>query len=190
MNVTDMTLEGFFLADYQRLRDENEELKAKLGEVVTVPDEYGCFDLKRTFDAVKVDVESSYRLSDPDYGYTSDMLEEALKMVGDKFWRWCTTKKSGKSYYSSWPISIEYHKFQYTLRFRETRCDITLVTDGQEGDTLYLIDNDAQGKDCLRHYQSADRLGFIKEIAMGIVKDNIREALPKLREKEAKAEEE
>lgn len=189
MNVTDMTLEGFFLADYQRLRDENEELKAKLGEVVIVPDEYGCFDLKRTFEAVEVDLDSAYRLYDPDYGYTSEMLENALNMNDGEFWKWCCTTRHGKSYWDSTPVMVKRHRFQYMLRFRETRSDVTLVTDGLNGKELYDI-TDRDGEDSIGCWQSADRLGHIKQVAMKLTRDNIKNALPKLREKEAKAEEE
>ena len=184
MNVTDMTLEGFFLADYQRLRNENEELKAKLGEVVTVPDEYGCFDLKRTFEAVEVDLDSSYKLYDQDYGYTSEMLEKALKMDNDEFWKWCCTTRHGKSYWDSTPVTVKRHRFQYTLRFRETRSDVTLVTDGLSGKELYDV-TDCDGEDSIGCWQSVDRLDYIKRIAMKLTRGNIEYALPRLREKEA-----
>ena len=40
MDVSGMTLEGFFLADYERMRKRVQELEKMLGE--RVPDEYGC----------------------------------------------------------------------------------------------------------------------------------------------------
>lgn len=188
MDINGMTLEGFFLADYERLRNENDELKAKLGEVSVTPEEYGCFDLRKPFDGIKLTVESSYRLKDSDYGYTSEMLEKALEMDDDEFWAWCLTLKRGRSYCSSYPIGFEQHRYQYTLRFRETRSDMTLVTDG-ENESILLVISDEEGEDCLNCWQSADRLDYVREQAVSLVKHRIKEAIPILREKEEKARE-
>lgn len=58
VNMEKLTLEGFFLMDYERMRNRVQELESQLGECV--PDGYGCFDLHNPFEAVKVSVDSPY----------------------------------------------------------------------------------------------------------------------------------
>lgn len=188
MDVTGMTLEGFFLADYERMRNRVQELEKQLGE--RVPDEYGCFDMHKTFDAVKVSVSNTYYLHYPEYGFTSGALENALSMTDDELWAWgCTERKNNNSWYSSYTaIMVEYHKFQYTLRFRETRTDQTLVTDGKEDSQLYRV-KEWEGEECLEVWQDVNRMEYIKTQALEFLREQIKASIPKLREKEAKADE-
>lgn len=188
MDTSNMTLEGFFLADYERMRKRVQELERQLGE--RVPDEYGCFDMHKTFDGVKVSVDSAYYLRYPEYGFTSDALENALTMTDDELWAWgCTERRSGKSWYNTYTaIRVEYHKFQYTLRFRETRIDHTLVTDGKENSELFRI-KEWEGEECLDVWQDVSRMDYIKRQALEYLRGEIRDSIPKLREKESKEQE-
>jgi hypothetical protein len=187
VNLENLTLEGFFLMDYERMRNRVQELEAKLGE--RVPAEYGCFDQHKTFDAVKVSVNNSYYLSYPEYGFTVGELENAITMTDDELWAWGCTKRKGTGYYSSYTaINVEYHKFQYTLRFRETRADQFLVTDGEDEAQLHKI-IEFMGEKCLDCWQDVERLDYIKAQALEFLRDAIKDNIPKLRGKEAKAEE-
>ena len=187
MDYSGMTLEGFFLADYERMRCQVRELERRLGE--RVPDEYGCFDLHKTFDAVKVSVNCAYNLSRPEYGFTSDALENALTMADDELWAWgCIERKHRERYYSPYTaIVVEYHKFQYALRFRETRTDQTLVTDGTDGSELYRIE-ELDGEECLDVWQDVSRMDYIKRQALEFLREGIKAGIPELREKEGKAD--
>lgn len=187
MDVSGMTLEGFFLADYERMRKRVQELEKMLGE--RVPDEYGCFDMHKTFSAVKVSIDNAYYLHYPEYGFTSGALENALNMTDDELWAWgCTERRNSSSRYSTYTaIRVEYHRFQYTLRFRETRIDHTLVTDGEDNSELFKI-NDWEGEECLGVWQDIDRLDYIKRQALEYLRGEIRDSIPKLREKETKAD--
>lgn len=188
VNVEKLTLEGFFLMDYERMRNRVQELESQLGE--RVPDEYGCFDLHNPFDAVKVSIDSPYQLSYPEYGFTSGALENALTMTDDELWAWgCAKRKHVDTWYSSYSaINIEYHKFQYSLRFRETRTDQVLVTDGTDEAQLHHI-KEWEGEECLNCWQDVERLDYIKAQALEYLRDEIKSNIPKLRDKEAKAEE-
>ena len=139
MDVGNMTLEGFFLADYQRLRERVRELE---DEVVRLSnDGYGCIDRHQACDAVKVSVARAYDIRNlTQHGMTLDQLREAHAMTDDDLYEWARKPHKNSSYGSTRPIDIEEHTYQYTLTFNETRGCHTYVTDGREGSRLVEID--------------------------------------------------
>lgn len=186
MNVSGMTLEGFFLADYERLRKENEELKAKLGEAT--PSGFGVFDLGHPTEMVKVSVPSYGNYMDKE-GITSDVLRQVASMDDSDLWEWARKEYESKStWYSALrPITVEYHKFQYTLRIVETRHDRTFVTDGKESDgdegRLFRV-KDWEGEECLEVWQDTSRLDYIKRQALEQLRYVIETAIPNVERRE------
>ena len=185
MNTIGMTLEGFFLADYERMRERIAELESEVKRLT--PDGYGCIDQHQTCDAVKVEVASTYTLKEMvRNGMELDQMRKARGMVNDDLWAWATKRYRSSSYGSmTQPIEVSYHKYQYTLTFNETRGCSTYVTDGQGGRELVEIDQmeddmvDNLGQWCREEY-----LDKLKLAALSELRDHLESAIMDLEKKE------
>lgn len=181
MNVSGMTLEGFFLADYERMRNRISELEKEVSRLT--PDGYGCFDLHETCDAVKVKAASTYDIKNmANNGMGIDELRRAYEMTDDDLLVWASQPYRSSSYGSrTWPISIDYHKYQYTLRFNETRGCHTYVTDGEGNSTLVEIDfMEDLMEDNLNNWCREEHLEKLKDAALAALRENIGRALKEL----------
>lgn len=179
------TLEGFFVDDYKRIREENERLRKENGELHGELEKakecngFGVFDLHKSTMMVKVNVVSGGTLTDRYEGITLESLREALGMDDNALWFWgMQSYKSTERWYSAlMPITIDYHTFQYTLRVIESRFDRTYVTDADKRyDDLYeAVEPD--GEDCLGEWVDAERDDEVKRIALGRLRKSIRYAI-------------
>ncbi len=179
------TIEGFFLHDYMRQREEIEALKSKVHELEEreAVGGYGCFDTHQVAKCVKVVTAGSY-----DYKrkgiLTEDEIERVLALGDDEFLDWCTqdhrTDGSTGFFDKLRPISVEEHTFQYTLRFVESRSDRTYVTDGTVNKVLVEL---PEGSEVDQWIDERHRDESV-ELAMDIARDNLRDALGRLREAE------
>lgn len=177
------TIEGFFLADYMRQREEIEDLRRRVEEYEGREEVsgYGCFDLHRVTACVRVNAASSYNYRREGM-FTAEEIEGILAMDGADFSEWCTQTryvKGSTSYYDKLtPISVEEHAFQYTLRFVESRSDKTLVTDGTANRTLIDLP-DGPVVDCWVPTEYADES---VKMAEDMARERLTEALSSLRE--------
>lgn len=181
MNVTGMTLEGFFLADYERMRTRISELEKEVSRLT--PDGYGCIDLHETCDAVKVKAASTYDVKNmAKNGMGLDELRKAHEMTDDDLLAWALQPYSSSSYGSKTrPISIDYHKYQYTLRFNETRGYHTYVTDGEGNSELIEIDlMEDLMEDNLNNWCRETHLGKLKKAALAVLRKNIELVIKEL----------
>lgn len=177
MDVREMTVEGFFLTDYVRLRQECEELKAKLGSVS--PSGCGVFDLGHPTDAFMM-TANVVPNDHEDYGLTIDDIVEASKMDDNALWTWscaCFMRKDGRrSAYR--PIRVEHRRFQYTLRIVETRHDWVFVTDGNNPYERNLIRLEAwEGEECLGVWQDESRFDYVKREALSMLRRYLDRAI-------------
>jgi len=185
MDVSGMTLEGFFLADYERMRERIAELEDEVKRLT--PDGYGCIDQHETCDAVKVEVASTYTLKEMvRNGMELDQMRKAHGMVNDDLWAWATKRYRASSYGSMcYPIEVSYHKYQYTLTFNETRGCNTYVTDGQGGRELVAIDlMEEDMVDNLDHWCRVEYLDKLKLAALSELRANLKSAIMDLEKKE------
>lgn len=185
MDVSGMTLEGFFLQDYERMRERIAELESEVKRLT--PDGYGCIDRHQTCDAVKVDVASAYTLKEmARNGMELDQMQKAHGMVNDDLWAWATKRYRSSSYGSmTQPIEVSYHKYQYTLTFNETRGCNTYVTDGQGGKELVAIDlMEDDMVDNLNQWCRMEYLDKLKLAALSELRDNLKSAIMGLEKKE------
>lgn len=185
MDVSGMTLEGFFLADYERMRERIAELESEVKRLT--PDGYGCIDRHQTCDAVKVEVVSAYTLKEmARNGMKLDQMRKARSMANDDLWAWATKHYRSSSYGSmTQPIEVSYHKYQYTLTFNETRGCNTYVTDGQGGRELVAIDlMEERMVDNLGQWCRMEYLDKLKLAALSELRDNLKSAIMDLEKKE------
>lgn len=174
MDVSGMTLEGFFLADYERMRTRISELEKEVSRLT--PDGYGCIDLHETCDAVKVKAASTYDIRNmANNGMGLDELRKAHEMTDDDLLVWASQPYRSSSYGNrTWPISIDYHKYQYTLRFNETRGCHTYVTDGEGDSELVEIDlMEDLMEDNLNKWCREEHLEKLKKAALAALRENI-----------------
>ena len=185
MNVSGMTLEGFFLADYERMRKQIAELESEVRRLT--PYGYGCVDQHQTCDAVKVEVASTYTLKEMvRNGMGLDQMRKAHAMDNDDLWAWATKRYRASSYGSMcYPIEVSYHKYQYTLTFNETRGCNTYVTDGQGGRELVAIDlMEEDMVDNLNQWCRVEYLDKLKVAALWELRDHLESAIMDLEKKE------
>ena len=181
MEVSGMTLEGFFLADYERMRTRITELEDEVKRLT--PDGYGCFDLHETCDAVKVTAAGYYDLKNMvNNGMELDEMRKAYAMDDDDLLAWAS-KPYRTSYYGSrmWPIEVSYHSYQYTLKFNETRGSHIYVTDGESGSDLIEIDYmEKLMEDNLDKWCREDHLENLKVVALSVLRSNIASLIKEL----------
>lgn len=185
MNTSGMTLEGFFLADYERMRTRISELEKEVSRLT--PDGYGCIDQHQTCDAVKVEVASTYMLKEMvRNGMELDQIRKAYGMDNDDLWAWATKRYRSSSYGGmTQPIEVSYHNYQYTLTFNETRGCNTYVTDGQGGGELVEIDlMEEHMVDNLNQWCREEYLDKLKLAALSELRGHLESAIMDLEKKE------
>lgn len=181
MDMNGMTLEGFFLADYERMRGRIKELEAEIKRLT--PDGYGCHDLHETCDAVKVEVAGMYTLKNmATNGMGLDGLREAHAMNDEDLQTWATQNYRSSSYGSvTRPIKIDYHNYQYTLEINETRGHHVYVTDGESGSDLVEIDFMAdEMADNLNNWCREEHLDELKNAALSELRRNLESAIAEM----------
>jgi len=174
----EMTIEGFFLADYQRMRERIDELEAKVAEYEhnERTSDFGCFDLRKSVDAVYVRTAPSYEYR-RDGMFTKDEAERLLDLGDDELFEWAKKTHHGKDRWNDLdPIEIRFHTYQYTLRFVESRSDKTFVTDGMEGSNLVEMSDEA----ALDAWVDSDLCQECVELALKDVRDNLTDVLGEL----------
>ena len=169
----EMTIEGFFLADYQRMRERIEELEAKVAEYEhnERTADFGCFDLRKSVDAVCVRTASSYEYKRDDL-FTAERLDELIAMGDDELLEWARRRHKVGDWTTLEPIEVDRHRYQYTLRFVESRSDNTFVTDGERRSSLIEMCDEA----CIGSWVDASLLDECIALALEVVRENLREA--------------
>ncbi len=186
MNVGAMTLEGFFLMDYERMRNRIAELEAEVARLSS--DGYGCIDQHQTCDAVRVEVQSAYTIREfVRNGMSLDQLRKAHAMANDDLFEWATKSYRYSSYGSmTKPIELEYHKFQYTLLVNETRGSHVFVTDGKDRSELIEIDiMEDDMVDNLNAWCRAEHLEKLKLAALSELRDRLGSAISDIERKQS-----
>ncbi len=187
MNVGAMTLEGFFLMDYERMRNRIAELEGEVARLSS--DGYGCIDQHQTCDAVRVTVHSAYTIKEyARNGMDLDQLKRAHAMANDDLIEWATKSYRSTSYGGTTkPIEIVYHKFQYTLLVNETRGSHVFVTDGKDGSELIEIDiMEDDMVDNLNAWCRAEHLDKLKLAALSELRDRLGSAISDLEREQSK----
>lgn len=182
-DVSGMTLEGFFLADYERLRERVKELEEEVDKLT--PDGYGCVDQHKTCDAVMVSVAGTYDIKAiVKHGMDAEQLRKASEMDNDGLLSWAKKSYRSSSYGSrTTPIRIDHHRYQYTLTFNETRGCGTYVTDGDALSELVDIDRMEEDMvDNLMRWCRAEHFDALKLAAIGELRERIKSVLASLDE--------
>lgn len=189
-DVENMTIESFFLADYQKLRRENEHLRQEIAEQKREnSSQYGVFDLGEGADMVKVSAESSYYYTG-DYSlknYTSEEVESILDKSDDELMNWAETFNLGD--WSGKPIKIEKKRYRFTVRVVDMDGSKIYAFDPRYSQEVVLIDeSEPIMADNLGLWMPADMLDDLKKAALSEVRDHLYKAYEKKRKAEESQE--
>lgn len=185
MNET--TLEQYFIEDYKRLKEENDELKARVSqyEANAVNREYGITDLHQRCQAVRGSSTSSYYLKKELRGghATVDEWEEWLTL-GDAELFEKLKNADLKCTYSEPYIRFEEHEFQYTLFVKESRTEWTAFSDGKEDSRLMKVSDDV----CMEKWVRASLKDQLIGVIISCIREDMQEAIDDYKDDLAKEE--
>lgn len=180
-----MTIESFFLADYQRLKKENDELKATIQEheleKIASTSDCGFTDIGKKTRAVRCEVASSYYAFDDEttWGkFDAEQLaalakkeDEALLEEAKK-----TRKKWGGNVYEE-----KNHTFPFTVRFSSYKERSTYAYDPDKSKTELFAVKEEADIDC---WVNAMLENECRELAAGSIRDMILDRIEELKNKE------
>ena len=190
-DVESMTLEGFFLADYQRMRQENDELRKKIEDHEREgKSRYGVFDLGDGINMVKVEVKSSYYFAG-DYGlkdYTAEQVNEIRDKTSDELLEWAETFKI--SDWSGRPIEITEKHYRYSVRIVDMDGSKRYAFDPRHGNPVVSLDDrEPLMVDNLGRWMPSDMLDNLKKAAIAEVRENLLKAYDNKLQKEQESAE-
>lgn len=174
-----MTIESFFLADYERLRNENKNLKAKL-EIAEgrLAKDGGFSDLGKKVDVVNYHVNSSYSVfssSGKLHHLTVEELKEIAEKSNDDLWKWAAKTDIG-SYYGKVATS-EARVFPFSVSFTSYKGTFEYAYDPDKSRQELVAVEDEPCLDC---WVQANLDDGCKVLAIAEVRDIIEERIAKL----------
>lgn len=187
--TTHQTIESFFLADYERLREENERLNEIISEMelsrVATESGTGFTDLGKKVEAVKYTLKSSYEMfgysSSRIKDYTVEQLEKILNKNDVELFDWASKTDAG-GYYGK-VIRKETHTFPFSVLFGTYK-----------GTYIYAYDPDKYKTSLVNVHDKACEDDWVKasldEDCKALVIDLLREAITERIEELKKQEEE
>lgn len=181
--MSENTLEGWFLRDYERVKAENESLKEQVAAYESRFDGYGITDLHQMTKAIRGAVTSDWAFSEyllENGKYTVEQVEGFIAECDDDLFERFDGMKLG--YYLA--ATIEEHEFPYTLRIRETRCDWVGVTDGNEGSDIIMLADLDEGV-CLNAWFPESCRDAMVHVAADMLRDSLRGAIERYEKKMA-----
>lgn len=184
-----MTIESFFLADYQRLKKENDELKATIQkndmEKVARASDFGFSDLRKKTRAVRCEVTSSYYAFDNETTWgkfdaeqlaaLAEKEDEALLEEAKK-----TRRKWGGNVYEE-----KNHTFPFTVRFSSYKECSTYAYDPDKSKTDLFDVKEEADTDC---WVNARLENECRALAAGSIRDMILDRIEELKIKEQQCE--
>lgn len=188
-DMRSMTLEGIFLQDYARLREENESLRQQIAEAKKANSgRYGVFDLGEPVDMVKVSVQSPYVFSGG-YGMenlSADEVEAIRDSPADDFKKWATTFNI---YYGDNPVKIERKRYAFSVRVVDMDGERCFAFDPRKNESLVLLGEcEDFMADNLDAFMPADMEDELVNAALQEVRELLEKTVEKKREKEQEEE--
>ena len=189
-DVESMTLEGFFLADYQRMRQENDELRQQIAELSREDSSrYGVFDLGEPVDMVKVEVKSCYYFTG-DYGlkdYTAEQVDSIRAKTNEELMNWAETFKIGD--WSGTAIQVTEKRYRFSVRVTDMDGSKRYAFDPRHSCAVVSLDDqETEMVDNLDNWMPADMLDDLKKAALSEVRDHLYKAYEKKRKAEESQE--
>ena len=173
-----MTLESFFLADYQRMRQENDELRQEIAEQRRESSkQYGVFDLNGPVEMVIVKTAPYYYYTG-DYAlkdYTADEIEDIHDKTSDELLKWAKSFDFGP--YMSRPIEITEQRYRFSIEVADMDGVKRYAFDPRYCDPLVPIDDSEPNMvDNLGRWMPSGMLDDLTAAACGLVRSNLLDA--------------
>lgn len=179
--MSENTLEGWFLRDYERLKDENERLKEQMAAYEAKMDGYGITDLRRRTKAVMCEVTSAWTFSEyllENGRYTVRQVEDFIAEDDAEL----VERFDGMTFGYYTAASIRETEFQYTLRIHETRTDWIGVTDGKKESKIIAL-ADPDGGFCTGTWFPAECRDAMVPFVAGLLRDVLKDAIARYKKK-------
>ena len=170
-----MNLEDFFIAEYEKLKDENEKLKSQVAELTKPKGDGGLLDARvvsTEVEAVKVDTASSFVLREyPFKGKPSSYIEEMKADIGNaETWRSGGYERPCAISRKTFAMLIEVKTIGKVRRFLANNdCRLEELGDMEQGEW------------CL-----AEQEAELVEDAKKVLLEEMDDAIKRLKDKEAK----
>lgn len=176
MDVSGMTIEGFFLADYARKSERVEQLEAKVKEleeeVSRYNDQYGVTDLHRKTETVRYDVVSSYTLREY-FQFTKLEIKTALELDDVGLYEFaCSCKPKKNSYSNDKLIKRTEQTYLYTVHVKETRKEYDAYFDGAGGYIKKIPDEPGIDAEVLKEFDEQS-----KQFAIDCLREKLQDLL-------------
>lgn len=170
-----MNLEDFFIAEYEKLKDENEKLKSQVAELTKPKGDGGLVDARvvsTEVEAVKVDTASSFVLREYTFkGKPSSYIEEMKADIGNaENWRSGGYERPFAISRKTFAMLIEVKTIGKVRRFLANNdCRLEELGDMEQGEW------------CL-----AEQEAELVEDAKKVLLEEMDDAIKRLKDKEAK----
>lgn len=179
-----ITIESFFIEEYNRLRNENNDLRDTIAEyeqqLNASTDDGGFTDLGKKVAAVKYEVNSPYSVFSYDLkNLTVEQLEKIAEKDDEQLWEWASSTSIG-SYYGK-VAKRETHTYPFSVRFKTYK-----------EDRIYAYDPDKSRTDLIEVAETADTGQWVdikldlqcKELALDEIRELVSERIEKLKASE------
>lgn len=182
MDVPNMTIEGFFLADYVKKSERVEQLEEKVRELQNelhgYCDQYGVTDLHKKTQVVRYDVAGSYTIRNY-YQFTKEELENAIALDDEQLYDFALKCKPKKDSYSTDNlIKRSETTYMYTVHVKESRTEYDAYFDGAGG-YIKKIATEA-GIDCEVPLEFDARS---KKYAIDYIRETLQDELERIEDK-------
>lgn len=178
-----MDIADFFIAKYNELEQERDELRKELDTLKSDSRDYGVFDLGEGIAMVKVNLTSSYNFKDRSHNIVklgSERIEELIDKPQDELIRWAKGFSVG-SYYGK-VLEVERTRYRYTIKTVDMDGETVYAFDPSKSDELVKI---GEPEYDTGEWAPDDKLDSITDKAYDAIVDRLRDALIKAQEVEA-----
>lgn len=176
-----MTIESFFLADYQRLKNENDELKAQIHEheleKITSTSDCGFTDLGRKTEAFRCEVASSYSAFDKEASWGKLGIEELNALAEKKTEAILEEAEEARQRWSGVVYSEEKRTFPFTVKFVTYKGERQYAYDPDYGRTSLVEIYEESGTSC---WVNARLEAECRAIAAEEIREMIRDRIDQL----------
>ena len=177
------TIEDFFIKEYEKLVEENKQLKEELDKYNTTGADFGIYDLQEPVELIEVSIHSGYSFW-KDTGLNKQELKDLLNLDDEEFIKKCKTIRDEKSsWYKSYALKEEETRYRYTIEIRDMDGVHRYAVDDTKGTDLINLNNKQVGVWCDKCFKD-----LIYKEAITRLKDAITDTITYIERNESENE--
>ena len=175
MDTIGMTLEQFFLADYEKLKEENEQLKRKIADFSN-ESEYGVKDLNNPVELIKISTPTFYYYQESKLlkSMSDEEIEGIISKGFEDFVKWAKSFSIG-AYDTYSVIKEETKRYRYTIEVFDMDGKTKYAFDPRRSDVLIELGlHEEEMADNLGYFMDTDMRDELLSAAASEAKENLR----------------